>query len=119
MLDLRQPHGGGAVPLTIVAPPQPSAILGVVPEPAHALDPFSIVTDQYVVQGDDTLLFVVRRGIALQPLEASGMEGLGIPIGLREKPVEARLVGGVDELGLDAADGFLAATINPVRYSAK
>jgi hypothetical protein len=81
-------------------------LLGVVPEPAGVGDQEAIAVDQGVVDGDDALIAVTSRGLLLEFIEPSLVEGMGIPGGAGEEPIEAGLVGGPGELPVDTEHGF-------------
>ena len=95
------------------------ALLGVVPKPAHVLDELAVVVDQRVVDGDHALVAVAGAGILLQFLQSPFVQRLLVPVDLREEAIQARLIGRLDELAVDAGHGLASAIIKPVRYSAK
>lgn len=86
---------------------------GVIPEPADVFDEFAVVIDQHVVDGDYTLVALFGGRVLLQQFEPPLVERRHIPIGLREEPVQAGLVGGFRELGVDSGDGFIVGDHQP------
>ena len=66
-----------------------------------------MVVDERVVDRDHALLRVAGRRVALEIREALLVEFLRVPVDLVDPAVEARLVGGARELGVDAGDVFL------------
>ena len=83
------------------------AVLGVVPKPPHVLDELAVVVDERVVQRDHALVAVAGRRVALQQFESPLVECLLVPGDFREKPIQARLIGGLDELAVDPGDGLV------------
>jgi len=79
------------------------SLLGVVPKPTDVFDEFARVVDQYIVDGDHATVRVSRARILLEPLEPLLVQFLLVPLDLREKPVQARLIGGHGKLAVDAA----------------
>ena len=75
-------------------------LLGVVPEPADVLDQFAVVIDEYVVDGDHTMLRVADRRVFLQHLQPLGVQQVGIPSSNCQKAVQTRLIRCVDELSV-------------------
>src|SRR5262249_38249776 len=78
------------------------ALLGMIPEPADVLNAFAMVVDEGIVDGDDAVVAVARRGILLEEVKAAAVELGDVPAGVGEEAVEARLVGGLGELPVDA-----------------
>src|SRR5262249_34778651 len=77
-------------------------LLGMIPEPADVLNAFAMVVDEGIVDGDDAVVAVARRGILLEEVKAAAVELGDVPAGVGEEAVEARLVGGLGELPVDA-----------------
>lgn len=82
------------------------ALLGMIPKPADILDQLAVVVDEDVVQSEDATRLVASGGIFLEQLQTSLVEGVDIPIDLGEEFVEARLIGGLGELVVNAENGF-------------
>jgi hypothetical protein len=82
------------------------ALVGVIPEPADIGNQFSIVTDEGVIDCNDTVLGVAGAGVVLQQVEAPLVERLDVPLDFSQKAVQAGLVGCDRELAVDTADGF-------------
>src|SRR5215210_4061024 len=81
-------------------------LLGVVPEIAGIGDEQACVIDQSIVDGDDTLVRIAASRITLQEVETAIVEGFAIPVSLSQEAIEARLIGGLSEFGVDAQDVF-------------
>src|SRR4051794_39867128 len=81
-------------------------LLGMVPEPAGVGDQEAVAVDQGVVDRDDALVAIARGGVLLESLQAALVDRLDVPGGLGEEAIEARLVGGLGELIVDAEDGL-------------
>jgi hypothetical protein len=83
------------------------AFVSMIPEPASVFNQLAIMVDQGVINRDDAILTIAGGRIALQPLQAMGIDALDIPRGLGQEAVEAGLVGGCGKLARDAADGLM------------
>ncbi len=81
-------------------------LLGVVPVPPGVGDQQAVPVDQGVVDGDDALVAVAGGRVHLEQFQASAVEVVDVPHGLREEAVEARLIGGLSELIMDTEDGL-------------
>jgi hypothetical protein len=79
-------------------------LLGVIPVPSGIGKEQAVPIDHGVVDGDDARIAGAGEGILLEPLQASLVEGLGIPDGLGEVAIEAGLIGGPGELVRDPED---------------
>ena len=77
------------------------SFFGVVPVPPGVGDQHAITIDQGVVDRNDPLVAVLSRGIFLEFVQSSLVEGSGVPLGIGEEPVEARLVRGRGEFAVD------------------
>src|SRR5262249_3057685 len=78
------------------------ALLGMIPEPADVLDAFAVVVDEGIVDGDDAVVAVARRGVLLEEVQAAAVDLVDVPVGVGKEAVEARLVGVVGELPVNA-----------------
>src|ERR1700685_1991048 len=76
------------------------------PKPADILNTFALVVEERVVDGNDSLSAVARRGILLEEVETALVELLGIPYSVGEEAVEAGLVRGLGKLTVDPGDVF-------------
>lgn len=61
---------------------------------------------QRIVDGNDATHAVARLRRLLQPRPPTIVQGLDVPLDLRQPPVQARLVRRDGKLAIDAADGF-------------
>ncbi len=95
------------------------ALVGVIPKPTHVLDLFSAVADQGVVDGDHPAPRIARRGTLLQPFQAMFVEPFPVPSHLRNPAVQAGLIGGLDELGVDRRYIFAFGHHQPGQILAK
>ena len=82
-------------------------LFSMIPIPAHVLDELAVVIDEAVVESNRAVFTVGGRRIFLQQLQPPLIEQRLIPIRLREKAIQARLVSRLDELTVDAADRFV------------
>src|SRR5262245_47630379 len=89
------------------------AFLRVVPEPADVLDARAVVVDQGVVYGDDPVLAVAGFGVSLKQIQATLIEGLGIPGIMVDEAVEAGGVSGASELGVNPRDRLAGGDVEP------
>jgi len=83
------------------------ALFGMIPQPAHILDELSGMTHQNVVDGDHSFWVVPCGLIILKYLKPSVIEGMNIPLDIREPAIEAGLVRSTDKLMADPANGLL------------
>ncbi len=81
-------------------------LLGVVPEPPGVGDQEAVTVDQGVVDGEDPVVAGASRGVFLELVQATPVEGLDVPLRFGEVPVEAGLVRGHGELMVDAEHGL-------------
>ena len=58
---------------------------GMIPKPADVGDPFPVVIDQYIIQGDNTLLVVAGGGVCLQQFSSGFRSALQHPSRLRSR----------------------------------
>src|SRR5271157_2012213 len=74
---------------------------GVVPEPPGVRNQQAVAIDQGVINRNDALVAVPRRGIFLELLQSPLVESTDVPLGIREESVEAGLIGGLGEFAVD------------------
>lgn len=79
-------------------------LVGVVPEPTGILDQLAVVVDERVVDGNRAVVAIARLRVVLQPLEAVGIDVVGLPWCLGQPAVEAGLVRAIGEFARDATD---------------
>ncbi len=65
------------------------ALLGMIPEPAGIFNQFPVMGDQRIINRDHAVRGVVRGGVALQPIKATLVQGLCIPLDLGDPAVQA------------------------------
>src|SRR5262249_25785723 len=81
-------------------------LLGMVPEPAGIGDQLTVPVDQGVVNRDNPLRAVAGAGVLLEEVQAASIQGLDVPGGVGQEPIEAGLVGGLGEFVMDPQDGL-------------
>ena len=81
-------------------------LFDMVPEVPHIFDRLAVVVDQHVVDGDHAALGESRRSIFLMPIDPRFIQRLRVPGRLGQEAVEARLVGRLRELPIDARHRF-------------
>ena len=71
------------------------------------------MVDERVVDGDDALIAVASGRVLLQHFQPPFVEGLVVPLGLGKEAIEARLIGRLGELAVDAGDGLILGDQEP------
>jgi len=84
-------------------------LFGMIPEPADILNELSCVVDQHVIQSDNPLIVVSRRGILLQQFQATLIELVDIPVHLCQEAVKARRIGSIGEFYIDTRNGLVSS----------
>src|SRR5512135_407481 len=77
------------------------SFFGVVPVPPGVGNQQAVAIDQGVINRNDALVAVPRRGIFLELLQSPLVESTDVPVGIGEEPVEAGLIGSVGEFAVD------------------
>ena len=83
------------------------AVFGVVPKPTHVLDELAVVVDERIIQRDHPLFAIASRRVTLHQFQPSLVDRLFVPLDARNEAIQARLVGRLDELAVDARDGLV------------
>src|SRR5579884_1134179 len=83
----------------------------MVPEPTYIFDAGAVMIEEGIIDRDGSVVAVACGGVLLQQVQASLVECLDVPGFVVEKAVEAGLVGGVSELGVDAGDGLARGNV--------